>query len=176
MKKRAFIQAAFGGAIGLASGMLFAQPTTPAPRSAGPRQSLEGTDMEGKHLQLSDFNGKTLLVSFFTAGCALCNHDLKLMREFYVGNAKRNFLLLAVNIDDSKNDLDDYSRLISLAVPREQRFPMVWRNAPGHKDNFGAIARQPTHFVLDKQQQLVLRREGSFQPNDWDSLWERLDS
>jgi len=144
---------------------------------AAPQQmSFVGVDPNGKKVALSDYAGKTLLVSFFTAGCNLCAHDLKLMREFYVGNAKRNFVLLAINIDQNKQDFDTYLQLINLAVPKEQRFPIIWRNAAGHKDNFGAIVNQPTHFVINPKGQLVLKREGTFLPGDWDNLWESLGS
>ena len=98
------------------------------------------------------------------------------MREFYVGNAKRNFVLLAINTDENKKDFDTYNQLIELAIPKEQRFPTVWRNAPEHKDNFGVISRQPTHFVINAKSQFVFKREGTFQPNDWDNLWESLGS
>ena len=56
----------------------------------------------------------------------------------------------------------------------EQRFPIVWRGAPGHKDSFGEIVKKPTHFVLDRVHRPVLRRDGAFQPNDWDDLWTLL--
>ncbi|MFZ6708348.1 TlpA family protein disulfide reductase [Undibacterium sp. TC9W] len=140
------------------------------------QMSFQGAELNGKKLAISDYAGKTLLVSFFTAGCNLCARDLKLMREFYVGNMKRNFVLLAINIDADKKDFDSYVQLINLAVPAEQRFPIIWRNTPGYKDNFGTIVSQPTHFVINPKGQLVLKREGSFQPNDWDNLWESLGS
>lgn len=139
-----------------------------------PVLTLQGVDASGKKIELTDFLGKTILVSFFTAGCNLCMRDLKLMREFYVGNSKRNFVLLGVNIDQNKNDFDEYNQLIALAVPKEQRFPMVWRNAPGHKDNFGPITRQPTHFVINAKNEFIFKREGSFEPEDWDNLWTSL--
>ena len=59
-------------------------------------------------------------------------------------------------------------------MPAEQRFPIAWRNAEGHKDSFGAISRRPTHFVLNRKHQQVLRREGNFLPTDWDDLWVSL--
>jgi len=138
--------------------------------------TLQGVDTSGKKIDLKDFLGKTVLVSFFTAGCALCTRDLKLMREFYVGNSKRNFVLLAVNIDANQADYTSYSQVVALAVPKEQRFPMVWRNAPGHKDNFGTIVRQPTHFVINPKNEFIFKREGTFEPEDWDNLWTSLKS
>ena len=154
----------------MATAPLFAQ----APKEAQ-KYSLQGTDVNGKKLNLSDFLGKTVLVSFFTAGCTVCSRDLKLMREFYVGNAKKNFVLLAINIDEDKKDFETYQQLVTLSLPKEQRFPMVWRNSPSHKDNFGVISRQPTHFVINTKNQFVFKREGTFQPADWDALWESLE-
>jgi hypothetical protein len=171
MNKRQFMHAMTLAGIGIASSPLFAQ-TPKEPQ----KFSLQGIDGNGKKLDLADFLGKTVLVSFFTAGCSLCARDLKLMREFYVGNSKKNFVLLAVNIDQDMKDFETYNQLIALAIPVEQRFPTVWRNAPGHKDNFGTISRQPTHFVINAKNQFVFKREGTFQPADWDNLWESLGS
>jgi peroxiredoxin len=171
MDRRAYLQ------LGLA-GLFFSSGLSAFAREdkAVPVLTLQGTDGSGKKIDLKDYLGKTVLVSFFTAGCALCTRDLKLMREFYVGNSKRNFVLLGVNIDDNKADFDSYNQLIALAVPKEQRFPMVWRNAPDHKDNFGPITRQPTHFVINAQNEFIFKREGTFQPDDWDNLWASLKS
>jgi peroxiredoxin len=171
MNKRQFIKAVTVTGAGLAYTPIFAE-TSKEPQ----KFTLQGTDVNGKKLDLADFLGKTVLVSFFTAGCSLCTRDLKLMREFYVGNSRKNFVLLAVNIDQDMKDFETYNQLISLAIPKEQRFPTVWRNAPGHKDNFGAISRQPTHFVINAKNQFVFKREGTFQPTDWDNLWESLGS
>jgi peroxiredoxin len=145
-------------------------PMWAAEDSAVQVMTLVGTDMNGAKLDLSDLRGKLVLVSFFTAGCALCTRDLKLMREFYVTNARRNFRLLGVNIDPDKSDFETYSQVIAMTIPKDQRFPMVWRNAPGHKDNFGPITRQPTHFVVNQDNELVFKREGTFEQDDWDNL------
>ena len=142
--------------------------------SAVPILTLQGFDVHGKKIELTDFLGKTVLVSFFTAGCARCTRDLKLMREFYVANSKRNFVLLGVNTDQDRSDFEQYSQIIEMAVAKEQRFPMVWRNAPEHKDNFGPVNRQPTHFVVNARNEFIFKREGSFESDDWDNLRHSL--
>ena len=167
MLRREFIQS------GLASGLLMASGLSLAQSKPG-AYTLDGTDIYGKKLNLHDFSGMTVLVSFFTFDCDVCSEDLKLMREFYVRNSKNKFMLLGVNLDSNKKDLDDYNDLTTHAYPKDQRFPTVWRNAAGHKDNFGVINTQPTHFVLDHKAQLKFKREGQFQPNDWDNLWLSL--
>jgi hypothetical protein len=97
------------------------------------------------------------------------------MREFYLNNKKRNFVLIGVNIDENQNDYMQYIRLISLSIPKEERFPVLWRNAPSYRDDFGKIRTMPTHFVLDKEHREVFQRAGSFRPSDWDDLWSNLD-
>ncbi|MFZ6815409.1 peroxiredoxin family protein [Undibacterium sp. Rencai35W] len=169
MNRRHFIHSlAISGLSIVSTGIMAQNSKEPA------RYTMQGTDMNGKKFDLNELSGQTVLVSFFTGGCNLCTRDLKLMREFYVGNSRRKFVLLAVNIDQDKKDFDTYNQFVSLAIPKEQRFPTIWRNAPGHKDNFGSIVREPTHFVLNQKSELVFKREGTFQPDDWDNLWLSL--
>jgi peroxiredoxin len=171
MDKRTFLQYLTAGALAAVSDSAFSQQKPSRPM----RHTLSGISGEGKPVTLDDFAGHAILVSFFTAGCNLCANDLKLMREFYTGNRKRNFVLLGVNMDENRDDFIQYMKLISRTVPADQRFPIVWRNAQVHEDSFGVIAKMPTHFVLDKAHRQVLRREGRFKPTDWDDLWTSLE-
>lgn len=177
MHKRTFLHAAAAATLTtLLPQMAWSQAATlaaPAPLP-GALRTLSGTDSAGKPVMLTDFAGKVCLVSFFTAGCALCSHELRLMREFYMGNREKDFVLLGVNLDEKREDFMRYIELLNVSVPADQRFPIAWRFAPGHQDNFGPITRKPTHFVLDRKHRQVLRREGSFQPTDWDDLWTSL--
>lgn len=167
MLRREFIQC------GLATSLLASTRLTWAD-TPSTTFTLHGTDVYGKKLDLKDFAGLTVLVSFFTYDCDVCTDDLKLMREFYFNNRKKKFMLLGVNLDANKKDLDDYNELTTQAYSKDQRFPTVWRNAAGHQDNFGNISVKPTHFVLDGKGQLKFKREGKFQPDDWDNLWLAL--
>ncbi|MFY3382868.1 TlpA family protein disulfide reductase [Paracidovorax sp. MALMAid1276] len=172
--KRGFLQACAACALGAASGAVPQALAQPAAAPPGPKHTLTGTDSEGKPIALTDFAGKVCLVSFFTAGCALCTHELRLLREFYTNNRHRDFVLLGVNLDEKRADFAQYIELLKVSVPPEQRFPIAWRGAGGHQDSFGAITRRPTHYVLNRQHQQVLRREGNFLPTDWDDLWTSL--
>ncbi|MBI3230668.1 MAG: TlpA family protein disulfide reductase [Burkholderiales bacterium] len=174
MKRREFLmQTAVGGLV-MAAPMAMAQPSASAP-DANQKFSLTGfDDTSSRIIRLENFLGKVCLISFFTSGCNLCNHDLKLMREFYVSNRKKDFVLIGVNMDESKADFEDYKRLVALSVPKEQNFPILWRKGPEYVDNFGIIKTKPTHFVLDKTQKLMFRREGTFGPDDWNLVWDKI--
>lgn len=166
MDRRNFMRTIAVAAVGAGYSSAYASPML--------KQSMVSLDSEGRPFSLENYVGKVCLVSFFTASCNLCSHDLTLMREFYGNNRSKNFSLIGVNVDAKKSDFIDYANFFRQAVPEGQRFPLVWRNAPQHADTFGPINRQPTHFVLDKKQEQVFRREGPFQPEDWDQLWTKL--
>jgi thiol-disulfide isomerase/thioredoxin len=173
MDKRKFLKAAVAGSMLLGLGPVHSQQSK---KTTLQKMSLAGLDeVSGKPIKLDNLGGKVYLVSFFTAGCTLCNKDLKLLREFYAANKSKGLILLGVNMDASKKDFDDYRRLVGLSVPKDQYFPMVWKNAADYSDNFGPVPKAPTHFVLDKNLALIFKREGAFGPDDWDNVWSSLN-
>ncbi len=95
MKRRDFLHTAAVGLVLPAT--VFAQKK-PAPAAAVP-YVLKGADVMGKPINLQDYAGKACLVSFFTAECIPCTNDLRLMREFYGANKKRNYVNIGVNVD-----------------------------------------------------------------------------
>jgi peroxiredoxin len=170
VKRRDFLNTAVASAAALAlPAMAYADKKGEAP------YVLKGMDVLGKPVNLQDYLGKACLVSFFTAECIPCTNDLRLMREFYGANKARNYVNIGVNMDVNKEDLALYIDLLKKTIPAAQHFPIAWRNAKGHTDNFGVIKSKPTHFLLNKEHKLVLRRDGIFKPADWDDLWTNLD-
>ncbi|WMW81352.1 TlpA disulfide reductase family protein [Undibacterium cyanobacteriorum] len=181
MDRRDFIKSTIAGlTVTLSSGAVSASAPKVDQKKADQKKAevfqLHGTDVYGKPLDLKDFAGRTVLVSFFTFDCSACSHDLQLMRDFYLRNVKKNFVLLGVNVDQNKKALDDYNEAATFAYPKDQRFPTVWRFAPGHTDSFGKLNATPSHFVLNSKHQLMFRRDGAFQPDDWDNLYLSLPS
>lgn len=175
MNRRKFIQTAMMAASGLvAPASVLAQKKEAAVVAPAATFILKGVDVNGKAINLDDYAGKACLVSFFTANCIRCDNDLRLMREFYGANKSRDYVNIAVNMDGDRSVLVDYVALMQKTIPLKEHFPIVWRKAKGHVDNFGPITSEPTHFVLNKAHQLVLRRNGTFKPDDWDDLWTKL--
>jgi peroxiredoxin len=137
--------------------------------------TINSKDSSGKPFNLEKFRGKTILVSFYSAGCTICARDLKLMRDFYRDNIHKDFVIVAVNLETTKKDFDQYLHLINLIVPKNQQFPIIWRNQDQHKDSFGEIKKDPTHFLISNTGKLILKREGTFLADDWNNLWELLE-
>ena len=149
---------------------LYAQPL-----KTNAKPNLVGIDCRGTKINLHDHQGKTVLISFYSAGCSVCARDLKLMREFYRDNHGKNFVLIGVNTDKTQVDFLLYTKILSASIPKNQQFPLIWQGNAEHLDGFNTINSDPTHFLITPNGQLSFRREGSFRAEDWDNLWESLN-
>lgn len=147
-----------------------------APAKIAPKPYVLGADNFGKKIDLHDYAGKTVLISFYSAGCTVCARDLKLMREFYRDNNAKNFMLIGVNLNKDKADFELYTRLVAASTPKNQQFPLIWQGNAEVIEGFGKLVSDPTHFLINPQGQVSLRRESTFKPEDWDSLWEALNN
>lgn len=168
MNRRKFLAALTAGTSSLCSTLSVAQ-------TAGARKhALSGMDIHGKSIDLQSMTAEAYLVTFFTSACNLCKVDMQLVRDFYAANKHRRFAILGVNMDKNIADFTQYMRLVELSLPPERQFPVLWRPAPKHQDTFGKIMTNPTHFVLNRHRDLVIKREGPLQSDDWDDLWLSL--
>jgi peroxiredoxin len=138
------------------------------------KPSLIGTSYSGKKIDLRSYTGKTILISFYSAGCSVCARDLKLMREFYRDNKDKNFILIGVNMDKTKADFDLYTKILSASIPTNQQFPLIWHGNAALLEGFGKMNTDPTHYLIAADGSIRLKREGTFKAEDWDNLWESL--
>ena len=137
--------------------------------------NLVGIDYRGTKINLQDYQGKTILVSFYSAGCSVCARDLKLMREFYRDNHGKNFVLIGVNTDKTQADFALYTKILGASIPKNQQFPLIWRGNAEQLEGFSVMNTDPTHFLIAPNGQISLKREGTFKAEDWDNLWESLN-
>lgn len=107
---------------------------------------LEGEDLEGKPLKLSDYRGKVVVLSFWGTWCGPCMDRIPHERELVKRFRDKPFVLLGVN-----SDLDKQSLKGEL-----DRHGITWRSFwCGPKGTDGEIPRRwnihawPTVYVLD---------------------------
>ena len=142
---------------------------------AATASSLEGVDVSnGKPVNLQQYKNQTVLLAFFSAGCDACVYNFKLIREFYKANKKSHFAVIGIGLDKKVDNFKNYAQLVNATTAKDEQFPLVWRNSPEHKDSFGAIKRDPTVMVIDKNGAVTLKREGIIQDADWDDIWTSL--
>lgn len=70
--------------------------------SKAPNFTLPGLD--GNQISLSDFEGKTVLLTFWASWCPTCRAENKLLKEIYPDYKNEEFEILAVSLDRSKTN------------------------------------------------------------------------
>jgi len=106
---------------------------------------IEGVDLAGTKLRLSDYRGKVVLVVFWSSWCGPCMADVPHEREIVEKLKGRPFLLLGVNGDDK------------LATARQavEKAKISWSSLASDQGSRSGIASAwnvfswPTTFVID---------------------------
>lgn len=117
---------------------LVAFAATPKPGDTFPDLSkfgLEGT--------LPDMKGKVVLVDFFASWCGPCKESFPAMQELHKKFAGKDFVIIAINVDKKKSDMDDFLK------KHPADFAIV-RDAASKLVNEVKIPTMPTSFVVGR--------------------------
>lgn len=134
--------------------------------------SLSGKTLDGRAYDLRQDQGKALLVFFWSTRCAVCRDKMPELRANYAAWRDKGFQLVAVSVDSSLDEVKTYDSVVNRMVPPAQKFPLLWRGDPGHRDSFGAVSHTPTSFILDRQAHEVKQIRGRIDPALWDDMAE----
>lgn len=121
-----------------------------------PEFSLPAQD--GRLVSLSEFRGKVVMVHFWATWCPPCVEELPTLDKLYRGLAAKNFIMLAVNVDEGG---------VEAVAPFMQRNRL---NVPILFDPGGAIARfygtykLPETYIVDQRGVVRYKAIG---PKDW---------
>lgn len=137
-----------------------------------PAPVLVGRLLDGRPYSLAQDRGKAMLVFFWSSRCAVCHDKMPELRANYEAWRDKGFQLLAIGIDRDRSELATYDSLVNRTVPASQKFPILWRGDPAHRDTFGVIERTPTSFILDRQGLQVKEIRGRIDPALWDDMAE----
>lgn len=75
-----------------------------------PDFSLQTTD--GQTIQLSDFRGQPVLISYWTSWCVPCKNEMQILQNVYQRYQDQGFVILAVNAIEQDN-IDDVNNMLS---------------------------------------------------------------
>ncbi len=114
--------------------------------------ALEGTDLDGKSVKLSDYAGKYVLLDFWSVGCAPCVAELPKLIEAYARYHEKGFEILGISGDESRLEL-----LKKLIVEKGMKWPQI-----AQRETKGPLMRQfriqafPTCYLLDQDGTFLL--------------------
>ena len=136
-----------------------------------PAPDIEGVDVDGKPLRLSDYRGKVVMLVFWGSWCGPCMAQVPHERDLVERLKGQPFALLGVDCEDNK----DTARGV---MARER---MTWPNWFDGAAGTGPIARRyhirgyPRVFVLDARGVIRIRtdRDAPVLTTPWTSCWQK---
>lgn len=96
---------------------------------------LEGT--------VPDTHGKVVLVDFFASWCHPCQESFPAMEELYKQYAGKGLVIIAINVDKNKADMDDFLKAHPASF-------VILRDAGTKLVSQVKIPTMPSSFLLDR--------------------------
>lgn len=72
---------------------------------------------EGKNISLKDFRGNTVFLNFWATWCEPCREEMPAMEKLYREYKNQNFVVLAVNVKDRKQEALAFVKELKLTYP-----------------------------------------------------------
>jgi len=137
-------------------------------RAAAP--ALEGKDLKGNKVRLSDMKGNVVVISFWATWCVPCKKELKLLSKHLKTKKEKGMRVLAISMDGPETAAD------VRATVKRYRWSM-----PIIHDKDGSItsvhnprSAAPYTIFIDRQGRIAYAHEG-FSQGDQDQLEKRID-
>jgi len=137
----------------LATLMMLSLPA-PAASDIGDPAKLEAVLLSGEKLNLEQWKGKVVMVSFWATWCAVCRSEMPAWQKFYEANRSKGFEMVALSVDDGEEEVRAF------IADHPYRFPVGWRFDKAEDDDFPTIRGTPTTFLVDRQGRVALKQIG----------------
>ncbi len=111
-----------------------------------PAPDFEGKTIKAKEIKLSEYAGKVVLIDFWASWCPPCREEMPALIDFYDTHKNSKFELIAVNIDDKKDNMEHF---LDNLFP-EPEFPIIADNGQKIPPLFN-IEAMPTTIFIDKK-------------------------
>lgn len=102
--------------------MVLNQPTSAnahisAPRIGGSLANFTLTDLNGNPAQLSDYQGKVVLLNIWATWCPPCQSEMPDLQAAYSVNKDKGFVILAIDAGDALPDVQSFVKEYNLSFP-----------------------------------------------------------
>ena len=92
-------------------------PNLEAMKDKTPTPDFTLSNPDCKKVSLKDFRGKVVFLNFWATWCVPCREEMPAMEKLYQEFKDRNFVVLAVNVKDRKQDAVNFAKELKLSYP-----------------------------------------------------------
>jgi peroxiredoxin len=119
--------------------------------------------LSGETVNLSQYEGKTVILNFWATWCPPCKEELPAMQKFYDKNQGK-VEILAINIDP-ENNVKKYKQEMGLT------FPILLDSNEKVNNQYGIIAI-PTTIVIDENGKITKKHIGALTEESFTTLMD----
>jgi peroxiredoxin len=113
------------------------------------------TDIHGNTVHLSDYQGKPVLINAWATWCPPCKAEMPLLNKYYQSHRQQDFVILAVNAGDTREEA------AAFASQKELAFPVLLD--PGTQLlNQMAVSNFPTSILIGRDGKVKAIHVGMF--------------
>lgn len=117
-----------------------------------PAPEIAAFDLQGNKASLSDWQGKTVLINFWSETCGACIAELRTLQQ-WAGKYPNQVQLIAMNIDGEKADTQ------AIVTKRQLTLPIFKDQMKITAERYQLVGT-PTSFVIDPSGKVIYKFEG----------------
>ena len=107
---------------------------------------ISAVDLAGKPVELADFQGKVLLVDFWSRNCLPCLTDFPGMKQLYAEYHKQGLEVVGITLDEDREAVDAF----------QEQWKLPWRLSMSQNDrektqNRYRVRSIPSLFLIDRK-------------------------
>ncbi len=125
------------------------------------------TDITGKPLKLSDYQGKVVVLDFWATWCGPCRMEIPGFIELQKRYAAQGFTMIGISMDDSPEPVVDFYNQFHMNYP-----VAVGNDRLG--ELYGGMPGLPTTFVIGRDGRIYAKHSGAYDPSVFETEIKEL--
>ena len=110
--------------------------------------------LDGKAVKSKEFQGKVLLVTFFTTWCPPCRQEIPTLIKLQADFGSQGFSVIGMSLDKKGPKV-----VVKMIKKEKINYPVVMAKGKT-AGSFGGVIGVPTSFLVNKQGEIVKRYSG----------------
>jgi peroxiredoxin len=105
-------------------------------------------DVENNWVNLKEFQGKIVLLLFWTTWCPSCRKEVTSLSKLYNEFKDRDFVVFGINVKENRQIVKKYIK------KKKMTFPILL-DLDGKVEKHYGVRAHPTHFFINRQGEMI---------------------